>query len=194
MPTEDAMKGSHESPAERHESTGEPTRPPAHAPGHDPEGKAPEFAGGVVGAGSGLAMGMAAGPVGMVVGALAGAIGGWWAIDKITEDMGTYTEEEDRWYRQHYGTSELRLADRTFDDARPAYAYGHIAARNPTHRGRSFTEVQRDLEREWSAALRERYGEWATASRYAQAGFDRARSRTGGRATTQPDESVGEVF
>ena len=189
------MSGFHESHEKSHESTGKPTRPPAHAPGHDPEGKAPEFAGGVVGAGAGAALGMVGGPVGMVVGALAGAVGGWWATDKITEDTGTYTEDEDRWYRQHYATPEFRLADRAFEDVRPAYAYGHIAARNPAHRGRSFEDVQRDLERDWRAGLAERYGEWATASRYAQAGFDRTRSRSGAaRATTQPDESVGEVF
>ena len=183
-----------ESDVRRHESTSEPTRPPAHAPGHDPEGKAPEFAGGVVGAGSGAAMGMVGGPIGMVVGALAGAIGGWWAIDKMTDHMGTYTEEEDRWYRQHYETSESRIADRSFDDVRAAYAYGHLAARNPAHGGRGFADVQPDLEREWSTGLRERYGEWASASRFAQVGFDRARSRTGARVTTQPEESAGEVF
>ena len=165
--------------SESQESTREPARPPAHPPGYDPEGKAPQFAGGVVGAGAGLAMGMVAGPIGMVVGALAGAAGGWWATDRITEDTGTYTDDEDRWYQQHYTTPEFSVADRSFDDVRPAYAYGHIAARNPAHRGRSFAEVERDLERDWSAALRDRYGEWAAASRYARVGFDRARSRVG---------------
>jgi hypothetical protein len=131
----------------------------------------------------------------MVIGALAGAVGGWWASDKITEDTGTYTEEEDRWYRQHYATPDFHLADRTFEEVRPAYAYGHVAARNPAHSGRTFADVQRDLEREWSAGLRDRYGEWANASRYAQVGFERGRARSGSaRTTAQPDESVGEVF
>jgi hypothetical protein len=138
---------------------------------------------------------MVGGPIGMVIGALAGAVGGWWATDKITEDTGTYTEDEDRWYRQHYATPEYRLADRSFEDVRPAYAYGHLAARNPAHSGRSFADVQRDLERDWNAGLGERHGKWAAASRYAQVGFDRTRSRTSGaRTTTQSDESVGEVF
>lgn len=195
MPTEDAMNGFHESHEQSHESTRDSARAPAHDPGHDPEGKAPQFMGGVVGAGAGLAMGVVGGPVGMVIGALAGAVGGWWATDKITEDTGTYTEDEDRWYRQHYETPEFRVADRTFEDVRPAYAYGHIAARNPAHSGRGFADVQRDLERDWSAGLRERHGEWATAGRYAQVGFDRTRSRSGGApTTTQADASLGEVF
>lgn len=187
------MNRADESHAERHESDSELERPPAHAPGHDPEGKAPQFAGGVVGAGSGLALGMVGGPIGMVIGALAGAVGGWWATDKITEDTGTYTEDEDRWYRQHYETPEFRVADRTFEDVRPAYAYGHVAARNPAHSGRSFADVERDLERDWKAGLRERHGEWTTASRYAQVGFDRTRSRSRGvSATTQADPPLRE--
>ena len=188
------MNRREESQAQSHEPSGDPARAPAN-PGYDPEGKAPQFAGGVVGAGAGAALGMAGGPVGMVIGALAGAVGGWWASDKITEDTGTYTEEEDRWYRQHYATPDFHLADRTFEEVRPAYAYGHVAARNPAHSGRTFADVQRDLEREWSAGLRDRYGEWANASRYAQVGFERGRARSGSaRTTAQPDESVGEVF
>jgi hypothetical protein len=172
---------SHDDPASSPipESSTVPATPPAHEPGVDPEGKAPQLAGGVVGAGAGLAMGIAGGPVGMVVGALAGAVGGWWATDRITEDMGAYDENEDQYFRKHYETPEYRLADRSYEDVRPAYAYGHLAARNPAYRDRSFGEVERDLEREWTAGLRERYGEWAGAWRYAQAGYDRGRQRRG---------------
>lgn len=169
------MKPPHDAHPQSHDSTDETTRPPAHPPAHDPEGKAPQVAGGVVGAGAGLAMGIVGGPVGMVIGALAGAVGGWWATDRITEDMGAYAENEG-WYRQHYESSDFRLADRTFEDVRAAYAFGHIAARNPALSGRSFKDVERDLVRDWNAGLRDRYGEWATASRYAEVGFERARS------------------
>lgn len=171
------MNTPHDPPTQSHESTGgETVRPPAHPPGHDPEGKAPQVAGGVVGAGAGLAMGVVGGPIGMVIGALAGAVGGWWATDRITEDMGTYTEDEDRWYREHYEAPDFRLADRTFEDVRAAYAFGHIAASNPALSGRSFTDIAGDLGRDWNAGLRE-HGEWATASRYAQVAFERGRSR-----------------
>jgi hypothetical protein len=140
----------------------------------DPEGKAPQLEGGVVGAGAGLAMGVMGGPVGMVIGALAGAVGGWWAIDKITEGMGTYTDDEDRHYRRHYETSEHRLADRGYDDVRPAYVFGHLAARNPALAGRSFAEAEPELERDWTRALASKHGEWSGARRYAQAAFERA--------------------
>jgi hypothetical protein len=131
----------------------------------------------------------------MVIGALAGAVGGWWATDKITEDTGTYTEDEDRWYRRHYETPDYRLADRTFEDVRASYAYGHLAANNPAYRGRSYSDIERELARDWDTGLRERHGEWATASRFAQVGFDRRRSRQGVASTaTRTDEQFGEVF
>lgn len=177
LPTEDAMNTPHDPPLQSHESTGETVRPPAHPPGHDPEGKAPQVAGGVVGAGAGLAMGVVGGPIGMVIGALAGAVGGWWATDRITEEMGTYTEDEDRRYREHYEAPDFRLADRSFEDVRAAYAFGHIAASNPALSGRSFAEVEGHLGRDWNAGLRERHGDWATASRYAQVAFERSQSR-----------------
>jgi hypothetical protein len=166
------------------ESATVPTTPPAHAPGVNPEGKAPEVAGSVVGAGAGAALGIAGGPVGMIVGALAGAVGGWWAIDKITE--GAYDENEDLYYRQHYETSDYQLADRRYEDVRPAYAYGHLAAHNPAYSDRGFDDAKGDLEREWTAGLRGRYGEWARAWRYAQVGYDRGRQRRSGVTGSQP--------
>jgi hypothetical protein len=138
----------------------------------DPEGKAPQLEGGVVGAGAGLAMGAMGGPVGMVIGALAGAVGGWWAMDRVTEGMGAYGDDEDREYRRHYETPEYRLADRGYEDVRPAYVFGHMAARNPALAGRSFAEAEPELERDWNAALG-RHGEWSRARRYAQAAYER---------------------
>lgn len=143
----------------------------------DPEGKAPQLEGGVVGAGAGAAMGMVAGPVGMVVGALAGAVGGWWAIDKITEGQGTYVDDDDRWCRDHYEHPGHRLADRAFEDVRPAYVYGHMAAGNPDLAGRRFADVEGELERDWNAGLAARHGEWARARPYARAAYERRVSR-----------------
>ena len=160
---------------DRHEHEPAPARPPT--PGEkvtpDPEGKAPELEGSVVGAGAGAALGMVGGPVGMVVGALAGAAGGWWAIDKLTEEMGTYGDEEDRWCRAHYERQENLLADRAYDEVRPAYVYGHLAARNPALAGRPFADIEEELRRDWDAGLSARHGEWAKARPYAQAAYER---------------------
>ena len=156
-----------------HEGDGDRAKAPAERAERDPEGKAPEVEGGVVGAGAGAAMGMVGGPVGMVVGALAGAAGGWWAMDKLTEEMDTYGEEDERWCRAHYERQENLLADQAYDEVRPAYVYGHLAAANPALSGRRFAEVERDLERDWNAGLAARYGEWPRARRYAQAAYER---------------------
>lgn len=143
----------------------------------DPEGKAPQLEGGVVGAGAGAAMGMVGGPVGMIVGALAGAVGGWWAIDKITGEMGTYGEEDDRWCREHYERPEHHLADRSYEDMRPAYVYGHLAAGNPALAERHFEDAEGELARDWERGLAGRHGEWARARRYAKAAYDRRMQR-----------------
>ena len=150
---------------------------PTHDRVRDPEGKAPDIAGSVVGAGAGLALGVAGGPVGMIVGALAGAVGGWWATDKITEGMGPYTEDDDRWYREHYESPRFRLADREYEEVRVAYVYGHVSAKNPAHQGRHFHEVAELLQRDWTTGLAERHGEWSHARRYAQVGFERGAQR-----------------
>ncbi len=156
-----------------HEGDGDRSRGTAARNGGDPEGKAPEVQGGVVGAGAGAAMGMVGGPVGMVIGALAGAAGGWWAMDKLTEEMDTYGEEDDRWCRAHYERQENLLADRAYDEVRPAYVYGHLAAGNPELRGKRIADVERHLERDWTAGLAAKHGEWTRARRYAQAAYER---------------------
>jgi hypothetical protein len=158
------------------------TKSPAEEVARDPEGKAPQLAGGVVGAGAGLSMGMAAGPIGMVLGALAGAAGGWWATDRITEEMKAYPEDEDRRYREHYELPESRLADVAYEDARPAYLFGHLAARNPAYGERKFADVEGELERDWNAALAVPYGEWARARRYTRVAFERCAGRGDGGA------------
>jgi len=161
--------------------TPDPEYPPPHDPGRDPEGKAPQIAGGVVGAGAGLSMGIVGGPVGMLIGALAGAVGGWWATDKITEDTGTYDDNEDLWFRKHFESPEYQLADRSFEEVRLAYAYGHLAAGNPAYRGRSFTDVESELGRDWARGLQPRHGEWSTARRYAQVGYEKRQAASGKR-------------
>jgi len=127
------------------------------------------FLGGVGGAAVGLAAG---GPVGLVVGALAGALGGWWAGHGIADG---FTERDAAAYRAHYEASPDRLADRTYEQISPAYAVGHLAARNPDYAGRSFDEVEADLERGWGEDLTHRLGPWPAVRGYARAAFDRAR-------------------
>ena len=87
-----------------------------------------ESAGGFVGASTGLAIGAIGGPLGAVIGGLAGALGGWWAGRGIADAI---TTDDDAAFRRDFDNTPDRLADRSYDQIRPAYAAGHLAGRNP---------------------------------------------------------------
>src|SRR5207253_7199082 len=110
--------------------------PPSHAD------ELAEATGGISGVLAGAGIGSAAGPVGTLIGGIAGAIGGWWAGRAVTEAASKLTTADDAHYREHYERSPNRLADRSYDDVRPAYHLGHVAAQNPDYAHSEWTEVQ----------------------------------------------------
>ena len=138
-----------------------------------------EAAGGIGGTVAGAALGtLIAGPVGAAVGVIAGAVGGWWAGRAATDKNELYTEADDEYYRGRYESLPDRPADRGFDEVRPAYCLGHYAACNPDYSGRSFEEVEADLQRGWTDDLSSRYGEWGTMRGHAREAYlDRRENR-----------------
>jgi hypothetical protein len=134
-----------------------------------------EAAGGISGGLAGAAVGSIGGPVGTLVGGLAGVIGGWWAGRSIAEAAKDYGDNDDRYYRTHY-ESTSPLADRTYENVRPAYQLGHLASRNPDYRGRDFDTVESDLRRGWSDDIGARHGEWESVRGYAREGYMRGNS------------------
>lgn len=139
-----------------------------------------EAAGGISGVTAGAAIGSLAGPIGTVIGGIAGAVGGWWTGRAVAEAATAVTTEDDNYYRGHYESSPNRLADRTYDDVRPAYHLGHVASRNPDYRGRSFDEVDADLRRGW--AKDNTYGNWDSVRSYASEGYARGTAALGNAA------------
>ena len=137
---------------------------------------ASEGVGGAAAGAAGAAIGALAGPIGMFVGGLAGVVGGWWAGKAANEAAHHYTPEVDATYRQAYESSSSRLADRSFEDVRPAYQAGHIAAMNPDYRDRDFDAIESDLQRGWNDDLRARHGEWSAARPFARDAYVRSRS------------------
>jgi hypothetical protein len=133
-----------------------------------------EAAGGVSGVLAGAAAGSVVGPVGTVIGGIVGAMGGWWTGRAVAEAATAVTTDDDNYYRKHYESSPNRLADRKYDDMKPAYYLGHVASRNPDYRNRSFDEVEADLRKGWSSNAK--YGSWDTARSYANEGFNRGRA------------------
>lgn len=145
-----------------------------------------ETAGGISGGLAGAAIGSIGGPVGTLIGGLAGVVGGWWAGRSIAEAAKDYGATDDTYYRKHYETSS-RLADRTYDDVRPAYQLGHLASRNPDYSGRDFDTVEKDLQRGWTDEIGARHGDWDSVRGYAREGYKRGTSTIGDKAAHAAD-------
>jgi hypothetical protein len=141
-----------------------------------------EGVGGAAGIAAGAAVGALGGPVGMAIGALAGAIGGWWSGRAVAEGVANWNDEDDAHYRTHYTSSSTADRVSDYDSVRPAYQLGHVAGRNPDYSGRSFSEVESDLQRGWTSDVAAKHGDWTTVRPYAQTAYER--SRTAGAVGT----------
>lgn len=156
--------------------------------------EAGEAVGGIGGVLAGAAIGSAIGPIGTIIGGIAGAMGGWWSGRAVTEAASGVTKGDDDYYRSHYETSSTKLADRAYDDVRPAYHLGHVAAHNPDYANKNWNDVSSDLKRGWTPEYSKKYGDWNTVSNYAGEGFNRGRSTLGtaAAATANTAARVGD--
>ena len=150
--------------------------------------EAGEAVGGIGGVLAGAAIGSAIGPVGTIIGGIAGAMGGWWGGRAVTEAAGTVTKTDDEYYRGNYEASS-KLADRSYDDVRPAYHLGHVAAHNPDYANKDWNQVSGDLQRGWSTDNAKKFGEWSSVSGYASEGYNRSRSALGTAANKTDTDS-----
>jgi hypothetical protein len=81
--------------------------------------------------------------------------------------------EHDPVFRSHFQHAN-RHADRAYEDVRPAYRLGFGAAGNSRFAGKTFEDVEKDLEGGW-LNVRIAGGEWQSVRDYAREGFDRGR-------------------
>jgi len=152
---------------------------------------ASEGVGGAAAGAAGAAIGALAGPIGMFIGGLAGVVGGWWAGKAAVEASHKYTPEDDLAYRNAYESSTSRLADRSFEDVRPAYQAGHIAGLNPDYRDRDFDAGETDLQRGWTDDLRARHGDWNAARPFARDAYTRSRAAAVGSTAANAVREAG---
>ena len=138
-----------------------------------------EGVGGAGGIAAGAAIGSLAGPVGTVIGMLAGAVGGWWAGKEVADAVSRHDDDADNYYRTHYEQNRRADTARSYDDVRPVYQLGDVAARNPDYQGRRFEEIEPDLQRGWTDDLRTRHGDWSEVRGYASEGYTRGRGAVG---------------
>jgi len=135
-------------------------------------------AGGVVGgAAAGVAAattaatigGLAAGPVGAVAGAaLGGAIGG--KLGEAAARQINPTEEE-RYWETNYRSRPYVTSESDFETYRPAYRYGIESYSK--YQGRSFNEIESDLDRGWANARGTSSLEWNRARDASRDAYDR---------------------
>lgn len=131
---------------------------------HDDTGEeVGEGVGGVSGAVAGAAIGTVGGPLGIIIGGIAGAVGGWWAGREIGETADGYSNVHDTQYRERFNATpmEQRGRFRTYEEARPVYQLGYLASRNPEYAGRSFEEIEPDLQQGWDRDIEARFGAWS---------------------------------
>ena len=88
-------------------------------------------------------------------------------------ESGDLSHDDDVRYRTTYEASPHRLADRSYEDVRPAYRLGHMAGENPDFEGKSFELVEREIQRGWSGDLAGRYGPWDVVKCFAKDAYER---------------------
>ena len=137
-----------------------------------------EGVGGVSGLAAGAAIGSLGGPIGAIIGGIAGAASGWWAGHEISQVARDFEQQEGT-YRTLYESSPHGLADRSFDDVRPAYQLGYLASQNPDYSGRSFEEIEPELQRGWSEDVRAKHGDWQTVRGFVREVYSIRRSAAG---------------
>lgn len=127
-----------------------------------------------VGAAGGAALGAAAGaviggPVGALVGGLGGAVMGGAA--GLATAMGVEPGHEEDYWRANYQSRPYVKADRGYDEYLPAYRYGWES--RGRYEGRTFDEVEKDLEAGWDRAKDKSKLAWLEAKEAARDAWDR---------------------
>ncbi len=150
-----------------------------------------EAVGGIGGVLAGAAIGSIGGPVGTLIGGIAGALGGWWSGRAVAEATDALSHEDEKYYNEIWEGIADRPADRSFEDVRPAFYLGHVAAHNPDYANRSWGDVQQDLSRGWTDEHARRYGSWESMSRYAAVGYERGRERLSNRSRSTANAGEG---
>lgn len=101
----------------------------------------------VTGAAAGAAGGAAAGPVGAVAGAVIGGVAGGYAGKAIGEQIDPTAE--DAYWRENYRNRPYVDKGVEYDTYRPAYQYGWES--RSQYQGRSFDEIEPELQKNWSS-------------------------------------------
>lgn len=105
-------------------------------------------AGASAGAAAGATVGSIGGPAGAVIGGAVGAVVGGLAGKGAAEKVNPTVE--DTYWRDNYRTRPYAKADVAYETYQPAYRYGWES--RAQYSGKSYDDVETDLERGWDKA------------------------------------------
>ena len=128
-----------------------------------------ERAGSSAGGLAGRAADTAVDLMGSVIGTAARMFGGWWSDRSPDEAVRSFGEQQDTACRTHFQNSKSSTS--SYDAVRPLYQFGHLAGSNPDYQGRSFEEVEGDLQNAWTGDAAQKYGDWASVRDYVSTGY-----------------------
>lgn len=138
-------------------------------PGAHPVGTGIGAAGaGAAGAAIGGAIG---GPVGAVVGAAVGAVAGGLVGKGAAESVNPTVENE--YWRNHYSTRPYADADVSYDEYEPGYRTGYEAYSRYHGTGRTFDQIEPELQRDYETNRGRSNLGWAKAKYAARDAWDK---------------------
>jgi hypothetical protein len=100
-----------------------------------------------VGTASTIVGGVVGGPIGAVVGAVIGSVVGGLAGKNVAEQANP-TFDDNNW-EETYTSSAYVEKDKTYEDYQPAYRTGYEGYDRYGHSGRTYNEVETDLQRDY---------------------------------------------
>jgi hypothetical protein len=157
--------------------------PITKAPGSHPVGTAiGAAAGGAAGVGgaiaAGAAIGSVVGPVGTAIGVAAGAVAGGLIGHAVAESVNPTVEH--KYWQETFATRPYVTPNSTYDEYGPAYQFGWESRQR--YAGRTFDEVEADMERDWPQARGQSNLAWNDARQAAREAWD--------RVTRSPEDRV----
>ncbi len=123
---------------------------------------------GAAGAAIGGAIG---GPVGAVVGAVVGAFSGGLAGKSVAEAIDPTVE--DAYWQNNYSDRPYAETDTTYEDYQPAYRTGYEGYSRYSGTGKSFNEVEDDLQRDYETNRGKSNMQWEKAKHATRDAWDR---------------------
>lgn len=78
---------------------------------------------------------------------------------------------------------------RSYEEVRPLYQFGHMAGQNPDYQGRSFHEIEGELQTHWGTDQSQQHGSWPDVRGFVEFGYSGQHS--GGSSSGGASGSTG---